>query len=63
MINFLRESKAFNDSIEDNDLAAGQIALWYALFHQDNKHNWAEWVSSEEFTTDFSHGLKYFWHS
>lgn len=43
MINFLRESKAFNDSIEDNDLAAGQIALWYALFHQDNKHNWAEW--------------------
>lgn len=43
MINFLRESKAFNDSIEDNDLAAGQIALWYALFHQDNKRNWAEW--------------------
>lgn len=41
MINFLRESKAFNDSIEDNDLAAGQIALWYALFHQCNKHNWA----------------------
>lgn len=43
MINFLRESKAFNDSIEDNDLAVGQISLWYALFHQNNKHNWAEW--------------------
>lgn len=43
MLNFVRESKAFNDSIEDNDLAVGQIALWYALFHQNNKHNWAEW--------------------
>ncbi|WMJ24186.1 hypothetical protein RBG61_05840 [Paludicola sp. MB14-C6] len=44
-MNYILEIKAFNDLIELEQLSAGQIALWYALMHINNKCGWKEWFT------------------
>jgi len=38
-----REILSFYDTVEDNDLKAGAISLWFALLHKANRSGWKEW--------------------
>lgn len=42
---FIDESKKFDEMIEEKGLSHGQIALWYALFHKCNRLHWRSWFS------------------
>lgn len=44
-INYIQQIRAFYDSLLTKSLSAGQIALWYALMHVNNKCAWIEWFS------------------
>ena len=43
-MNFIKEVRAFNESIAVNQLKPGHIAVWYALFNLSNKFQWQEWI-------------------
>ena len=42
-MNYITEIKGFNDLLLRERLSSGQIALWYALMHIDNKSGWKKW--------------------
>jgi len=42
-MNYIREIRGFYEFVEDNELRAGQIALWHALMHKANRGGWEEW--------------------
>lgn len=44
-MNYINQIKAFHDLNEAKPFATGQIALWYALMHINNKCYWQEWFS------------------
>lgn len=39
-MNYIKEINAFNDYLLINKLSTGEIALWYALMHINNKTGW-----------------------
>lgn len=45
-MNYINEIRAFMDLVESKQLSAGQIALWYALMHLNNKCAWAQWFTA-----------------
>lgn len=44
-INYIQQIRAFYDSLLTKSLSAGQISLWYALMHVNNKCAWIEWFT------------------
>lgn len=44
-INYIQQIRAFYDSLLTKSLSAGQIALWHALMHVNNKCTWIEWFT------------------
>lgn len=45
-MNYIKQIKAFYELVEINPLSTGQIALWSALMHINNKCSWIEWFSA-----------------
>ena len=56
-MNYLKEIVAFHDLVEIKQLSAGQIALWYALIHINNKTGWKEWFTVSNRTLESYAGL------
>ncbi len=56
-MNFLSQILAFNDLLQIHKLSPGQIALWYALMHINNKCGWQEWFSVSIRTLEEQTGL------
>lgn len=56
-MNYIIELNAFHDSLLMNDLSTGQIALWYALMHINNKCNWIEWFSASNKVLSIQTGM------
>lgn len=56
-MNYITEILAFNDLLLSRPLSAGQISLWYALMHINNKCGWAEWFSAPNRTLEVYTGL------
>lgn len=49
-MDYLRECKAFYDSLDYNQLSSGQIALWYVLLNICNKSGWQTWFTAANST-------------
>jgi hypothetical protein len=56
-MNYIVEIKAFYDLVYAKQLSTGQIALWHALMHLNNKCAWAEWFSAPNITLELQTGL------
>ncbi len=56
-MNYLYEILAFYDLLQSNKLSTGQIALWHALMHINNKARWAEWFTAPNLTLELLTGL------
>lgn len=56
-MNYIKEIRAFYDSVNVKPLSTGQIALWHALMHINNKNNWSEWFSVPGITLEILTGL------
>ena len=56
-MNYFKLISAFYDSQLTNPLPTGQIALWCALAHINNKCSWAEWFSAANQTLELLTGL------
>ena len=56
-MNFLAEIRAFDDSLETNQLSAGQIALWFTLMNINNKCHWEEWFTVANSVLESKTGL------
>ena len=56
-MNYIKEIRAFYDSVNVKPLSTGQIALWHALMHINNKNNWSEWFSVPGITLELLTGL------
>ena len=56
-MNYITEVKAFYDLILSKRLSTGQIALWHALMHINNKCAWAEWFTVPNRTLELLTGL------
>lgn len=54
---YLSQILKFNDSLPTNNLSPGQIALWYALMHINNKCSWTEWFKAANRTLELYTGL------
>ncbi len=54
---YLSQILRFNDSLPTNNLSPGQIALWYALMHVNNKCSWTEWFKAANRTLELYTGL------
>lgn len=54
---YLSQILRFNDSLPTNNLSPGQIALWYALMHINNKCSWMEWFKAANRTLELYTGL------
>lgn len=46
-MNFIKQSIAFHNCIEENELHPSEIALWYNLFHLWNRAHWAKWFPAK----------------
>ena len=57
-MNYITEILGFNDFLLTKPLAAGQIALWYALMYINNKCSWAEWFTAPNRTLESLTGLE-----
>ena len=44
-MNYITEINGFWDSAAINPLSTGQVALWFALMHINNKCGWQEWFT------------------
>ena len=44
-MNYIKQLNTFYEMIMTNPLSSGQIALWSALMHINNKCSWIEWFS------------------
>lgn len=56
-MNYIREINAFYDLVQVKQLSTGQIALWHALMHINNKCSWAEWFTVPNLTLQLISGL------
>lgn len=56
-MNYITEIKAFYDLMLSKQLSTGQIALWHALMHINNKCAWAEWFTVPNQTLELLTGL------
>ena len=56
-MNYITEIKGFNDLLLRERLSSGQIALWYALMHIDNKSGWKKWFTVPVITLELHTGL------
>lgn len=56
-MNYIREINAFYDLVQVKQLSTGQIALWHALMHINNKCSWAEWFTVPNLTLELISGL------
>ena len=56
-MNYIAEIKAFYDLVQMKQLSTGQIALWHALMHINNKCAWAEWFTAPNLTLQLHTGL------
>lgn len=56
-IKYIQQINAFNDSLFTKTLSTGQIALWYALMHINNKCTWIEWFTASNKTLELLTGL------
>ena len=56
-MNYIREINAFYDLVQVKRLSTGQIALWHALMHINNKCSWAEWFTVPNLTLQLISGL------
>jgi len=56
-MNYIREINAFYDLVQVKQLSTGQIALWHALMHINNKCAWAEWFTAPNLTLELTSGL------
>ena len=45
-MNYIKQVNHFYEMIMTNPLSSGQIALWAALMHINNKCSWIEWFSA-----------------
>ena len=57
MKKYIAEIKAFYDLVLTNQLSTGQIALWHALMHLNNKNGWKDWISAPNQTLELLTGL------
>ena len=57
MKNYIKSILAFHRLVELNSLTTGQIALWYALMHINNKCGWPEWFTAPNRTLETHSGL------
>lgn len=46
-MNFVKESIAFLNCIEENELHPSEITLWNTLFHLWNRAHWAKWFPAK----------------
>ena len=46
-MNFIKQSIAFHNCIEENELHPSEIALWDNLFHLWNRAHWAKWFPAK----------------
>lgn len=53
----MAEIKAFYDLVQVKQLSTGQIALWHALMHINNKCAWIEWFTVPNLTLELHTGL------
>lgn len=56
-MNMINEVRAFDYSIELNQLSTGQIALWYALININNRCAWIEWFAVSSTMLQLKTGL------
>ena len=56
-MNYITEIKAFYDLVQVKQLSQGQIALWHALMHINNKCSWIEWFSVPNIMLELHTGL------
>lgn len=56
-MNYMAEIKAFYDLVQVKQLSTGQIALWHALMHINNKCAWIEWFTVPNLTLELHTGL------
>lgn len=56
-MNYIAEIKAFYDLVMTNQLSTGQIALWHALMHINNKCAWQGWFSVPNLTLELHTGM------
>ena len=56
-MNYLKESMAFYDFAELNQMSTGQIALWHALLDVNNKSKWQEWFTVANIALQLHSGL------
>lgn len=56
-MNYIAEIKAFYDLVQVKQLSQGQIDLWHALMHINNKCAWIEWFSVPNITLELYTGL------
>jgi len=56
-MNYIAEIKAFYDLVQVKQLSTGQIALWHALMHINNKCAWIEWFTVPNLTLELNTGL------
>lgn len=56
-MNYITEIKAFYDLLLSKSLSTGQIALWHALMHINNKCAWAKWFTVPNQTLELLTGL------
>ena len=56
-MNYMAEIKAFYDLVQVKQLSTGQIALWHALMHINNKCAWIEWFTAPNLALELHTGL------
>jgi hypothetical protein len=56
-MNYIIEIKGFYDLVMSKQLSTGQIALWHALMHINNKCAWIEWFTAPISTLKLLTGL------
>lgn len=56
-MNYIQQIRAFYDLQMTNPLSTGQIALWQALMHINNKCTWIEWFTVPNQTLELLTGL------
>ena len=54
---YISQILKFNELLLTNNLAPGQIALWYALMHINNKCQWSKWFTAAIRTLELYTGL------
>ncbi|WP_429971302.1 hypothetical protein ACQW5G_01275 [Fructilactobacillus sp. Tb1] len=56
-MNYIKQILAFYDKQSLNPLSTGEIALWHALMHVNNKTGWSEWFTVANLSLQSLSGL------